>query len=148
MLVNLIAVQYLDPGKYKKFLDRYKVLSIDWSAKYLDAIEMDLELLDKRKDITKIPPATVNSIISSVFNRKWKQIKPQPIYQHETSFSFFLSRKLFREHINMITEEKQLFFCGKINPDTGKFLPILEAGYFMVKDSDGAAKNRDIIRLG
>ena len=45
-LINLIAVQHLDPSRYQEVMDGYKVGSIDWSSKNLEAIEMDLNLID------------------------------------------------------------------------------------------------------
>ena len=39
LLVNLIVVQQLDPGRYQEVLDGYDIVSFDWSSNDLDAIE-------------------------------------------------------------------------------------------------------------
>ena len=122
-LVNIIAVQYLDPGRYQKVLDDYEVVSLDWSSNDLDAIETELALIYQRRELTKTPTATASAAISSVSDRRWQTSTPRTRGIQDPSF--YLPNKLFREHIKILYEEKKYFVCGNRHPtdaDNGSYV--------------------------
>ena len=62
--------------------------------------------------------------------------------------TFSLSQNLFREHIKTISKYKKCFICGNIHPEPGNCYTILEIGYLMTKDEEGAAKKLASIPIG
>ena len=46
-MVNIIAVQHLDSGIYQKVLYGYTEGYLEWYYKNLDAINMDMTLIDQ-----------------------------------------------------------------------------------------------------
>ena len=78
-------------------------------------------------------PEMNDDTIISIFERRGQ--KPTPMKRGKQYTSLFLLQKIFQEHINNIYEEKKEFVCRNRQPNPGKFRPILESGYLMIKDA-------------
>ena len=69
-LANLITVQHIDPRRYQKILDFYKVYYLYWYSKDLDAIEKHLALIDQLWGLTKTPTTMASVAFRSVDYRR------------------------------------------------------------------------------
>ena len=78
-------------------------------------------------------------------NTGGKKIPSQKKQQYP---SFYLLHKLFQERIKMLSEENKCFTCGNSHPEPGNCRPILESGYLMIKDNEGAKNMLAIIESG
>ena len=65
----------MDPFHYQNIIDGYEVISIDCSFKDLDAIEMDLTLINQRRGLVK-SPAPIGAAVRSV--SEFRQETPNP----------------------------------------------------------------------
>ena len=94
LLVNQIAVNNLEPGSYQKHPNGYEVGSIDWSAKDMYNINIDLALIGQLRDLSQNQPSPVSVSIRYFWGRRRQTTTPQSKGQHETTFS--MSHILFR----------------------------------------------------
>ena len=69
--MNLIAVQHLDPDRYQKLFDGYKVSLLGWSSKNFEAIVMDLVYIYHHIEIVKTSPSTARVAVNSVTRCRW-----------------------------------------------------------------------------
>ena len=125
--INIIDVQHLEPSRYKKVMDGYKVDSIDWSSKYLGPIYMERMLIDQRRGFVK-PLAQTNSTDT-------------PTPPHRTSIESTLSLYHIRlwDIIKMIPEEGKCFAYINTHPNHINCLTILEGSYLITQDKEGAS---------
>ena len=94
MLVNINAVQHLEPGRYQKILYRYDLDSLYWSSKDLGTIYTELALIYQHQGLVNIPPVTARMDIISVSGCRWRTPMPQLREKQEPYLS--LSHNLLR----------------------------------------------------
>ena len=86
-MVNIIAVQHLDPVRHQQVLFGYKFVPLDLSYKYLDALETYLALIEQNQGLTNITPATVDLEIVSVSNHRKQTSTPHTRGKQDSYFS-------------------------------------------------------------
>ena len=105
--------------------------------------DTELSLIDDCRGLTKIPPATARVDVKSIADHIKQPQTPQTRGKEETYF--YLSQNLFRESIKTFSKENKYFVFRNRHTDLENFHPSLEAGYIMIRDTEGLENNLTII---